>query len=178
MVLEMSAPAGNQWSDLIAVIPTFIGYLISYMYIGVYWVNHHRLLMKTETVSGRTLFANLFWMFFVSLIPFATAWTSKVGFRGAPGALYSLILLLSAIAYHYLALTVEQARGRRVTIVDVMIKDRRSLFTVLVYAIAIPLAYVQPVIAYVAYVIVVIFWIATDTGNKKEMNGSGERDVK
>jgi uncharacterized membrane protein len=170
MVLEMSAPTGNQWADLRPVIPTFFGYLISYLYIGIYWVNHHRLLLKTKYVCGLTLFTNLFWMFCVSLIPFATAWTSRAGFKGAPGALYSITLLVSAVAYHFLVLTVEQARGRKVTLFDVMIKDRRSLFTIVVYAITIPLAYVHPLISYIMYVLVMIFWILTDSAESQAMN--------
>lgn len=168
MVLEMSAPEGNQWSDLAPVLPTFFGYLLSYLYVGIYWVNHHRLLLKTEQVNGKTLFANLLWMFCVSLIPFATAWSSGAGFKGAPGAFYSLILLLSAVAYHILVLSVERARGRKVTLVDVMIKDKRSFVTLLAYAVMIPLAYVSPIVAYVLYIVVMASWVVADIGQKPD----------
>lgn len=173
MVLEMSAPAGNDWSDLAGVIPTFLGYLISYAYVGIYWVNHHRLLAGIHQISGRTLWANLLWMFCVSLIPFATSWTSEAGFGGTPGLLYSIILFLSAIAYHILALSVCRANGSKMTLAGVICTDKRSLTTIIAYAAAMPLSYYFPVLAYILYVIVAVLWILPDMG---EAENSAEKN--
>ncbi len=164
MVLEMSAPEGSTWADLAGLVPTFLGYLISYVYIGIYWVNHHRLLAGAEQISGQTLWANLLWMFCVSLIPFATAWTSKAGFGGTPGLLYSIILFLSAIAYHILAAAVYRANGRKATLAGLLSQDRRSLITILAYAAAMPLSYYLPVVSYILYVLVAVLWILPDIG--------------
>ena len=166
MVLEMSAPEGNTWSALSGLAPTFFGYLISYTYIGIYWVNHHRLIVSAKEVSGKMLWANLLWMFCVSLIPFATSWTSNEGFGGGPGLLYSIILFLSAIAYHILVLSVCRANGKNETLIGVLFKDRRSSSTILAYAVAMPLSYYLPVITYILYVVVAISWIVPDIGNK------------
>lgn len=112
MVLAMEAPEGKSWRDLGAVIPTFIGYIISYTYVGIYWVNHHRLLQSVETIKGRSLWANLLWMFFASLIPFATAWASNTGFAAVPVSLYGGVLFLTAIAYQTLDMTIRHAKGQ------------------------------------------------------------------
>ena len=112
MVLAMEAPEGKSWRDLGAVIPTFIGYIISYTYVGIYWVNHHRLLQSVETIKGRSLWANLLWMFFASLIPFATAWASNTGFAAVPVSLYGGVLFLTAIAYQTLDMTIRHGKGQ------------------------------------------------------------------
>lgn len=168
MVLEMSAPEGSTWSALAGLFPTFFGYLISYVYIGIYWVNHHRLLAASKKIGRRTLWDNLLWMFCVSLIPFATSWTSKAGFGGTPGLLYSIILFLSAIAYHILAVSVYRANGRKENLISLICSDRRSLVTILGYAAAMPLSYYVPVAAYIMYVVIAFFWILPDFGKDKD----------
>lgn len=172
MVLEMSAPAGNTWSDLAGIVPIFLGYLISYVYIGIYWVNHHRLIAGAQRISGRTLWANLLWMFCVSLIPFATSWTSGAGFGGVPGLLYSIILFISAVAYHILALSVYRANGRNVTLVGVFCRDVRSFITIIGYAAAMPLSYFLPIAAYILYIFVAVLWILPDIGNAENSSGT------
>jgi uncharacterized membrane protein len=168
MVLEMSAPDGNSWSDLTGMAATFLGYLISYVYIGIYWVNHHRLIASAKEISGKTLWSNLLWMFCVSLIPFAISWTSNAGFGEAPGLFYSIILFASALAYHILVLSVYRANGRKVTIIRVLKDDRRSLITIIGYAAAMPLSYYFPAASYILYIIVAALWIFPDIGSKKK----------
>lgn len=168
MVLEMSAPQGHAWSDLREVLPIFLGYIVSYSYVGIYWINHHRLITSAEKVSGRMLWTNLLWMFFVSLIPFATEWASEAEFSGAPGMLYSLILLLSAIAYHILAESVCRANGEKTNAVKLIVSDKRSLTTVLCYIAAMPLAYYLPIATYILYIIVEILWILPDIRNDSD----------
>jgi uncharacterized membrane protein len=172
MVLEMSAPEENTWHALSGLIPTFLGYLISYLYIGIYWINHHRLIASARNVSGRTLWANLLWMFLVSLIPFATSWISKAGFGGVPGLFYSIILLLSAVAYHILVLAVYRANGIDSNLLRVVFKDKRSLITILAYVLAMPLSYYLPVASYILYVVVAILWILLPDKGRKEKKSS------
>jgi uncharacterized membrane protein len=133
--------------------------MIGYIYIGIYWVNHHRLIASAEKISGRTLWANLLWLFFVSLIPFATSWISEAGFEGAPGMSYSGILLLSAIAYHLLALSIACANGQKTTLFKLIGSDRRSLVTILGYAVAIPLSCYFSLVPFVLYIAVAVYWI-------------------
>ena len=174
MVLEMSAPDGNSWSDLAGLVPTFLGYLISYVYIGIYWVNHHRLIAAAKEISGRTLWSNLLWMFCVSLIPFATSWTSKAGFGEVPGLLYSIILLVSALAYHVLVLSVYRANGRKATLMSVLCGERISLITVIGYAAAMPLSYYFPVASYILYVVIAVLWIFPNIGSKEKTSDSSK----
>lgn len=167
MVLEMSAPEGDTWSALADLVPTFIGYLISYVYIGIYWVNHHRLIAGAQKISGQTLWSNLLWMFCVSLIPFATSWTSRAGFGGVPGLLYSIILFVSAIAYHILVLSVYRANGIKTTLAGVLFCDKRSIITILAYAALMPLSYYVPIVALILYVVVAVLWILPDLENRR-----------
>ncbi len=159
MVLAMEAPEGKSWRDLGAVIPTFIGYIISYTYVGIYWVNHHRLLQSVETIKGRSLWANLLWMFFVSLIPFATAWASNTGFAAVPVSLYGGVLFLTAIAYQALDMTIRHAKGQMDSLWTVATGDRRNLLTVTSYAITVPLAYIYVPAVYLIYVLTAFLWI-------------------
>ncbi|MGI6211781.1 MAG: TMEM175 family protein [Anaerovoracaceae bacterium] len=168
MVLSLSAPEGGSWSDLSDLIPTFLGYLISYVYIGIYWFNHHRLIVSAKKISGLTLWTNLLWMFCVSLIPFAISWISKAGFGGAPGLLYSITLFVSAIAYHLLVLAVYRANGRKASLFGVLCGERRSRITIIGYAAAMPLSYYYPIVSYVLYIIIALLWIFADIENKGE----------
>lgn len=162
MNTRRSAPEGNTWADLSGNIHTLCAYFIGYFYIGIYWVNHHRMISAAEKISSRTLWANLLWLFFVSLIPFATSWISKAGFEGAPGMSYSGILLLSAIAYHILALSVARANGRKTNLLKLIGGDRRSLLTVIGYIAAIPLSNYFSILPFILYVAVAVYWIFPD----------------
>jgi uncharacterized membrane protein len=166
MVLEMEAPEGKEWKDLISIIPTFIGYIISYTYVGIYWVNHHRLLVGVEKINGKTLWANLLWMFFVSLVPFSTAWASNTGYACVPVFLYGAILFLSALSYQVLYVTIHCAQGQDETLLNVMIGDKRNLMTLICYGATMPLAYIYVPAAYVIYIVVAALWIMPEVGNK------------
>ncbi|MGI6755354.1 MAG: TMEM175 family protein [Atopobiaceae bacterium] len=162
MVLEMSAPTDASFSSLLEVVPTFIGYVVSYTYIGIYWVNHHRLLVRTDHVCGRALWANLLWMFFVSLIPFATAWASNTGFAPAPVFFYSLVILLSAFGYQVLDMTIRHAQGTMDNLFTVIFKTRKNLLTVIGYALCLALSFIFVPATYVLYILIAILWIMPD----------------
>jgi uncharacterized membrane protein len=166
MVLEMEAPEGKEWKDLVSIIPTFIGYIISYTYVGIYWVNHHRLLVDVNQINGKTLWANLLWMFFVSLVPFATAWASNTGYACVPVFLYGAILFLSALSYQVLYVTIQCAQGQQESLLNVMIGDKRNLVTLICYGATMPLAYIYVPAAYVIYIVVAALWIMPEMGEK------------
>ncbi|MGI6736061.1 MAG: TMEM175 family protein [Anaerovoracaceae bacterium] len=161
-VLELSAPEGNTWADLSANLHTLWAYLVGYIYIAIYWVNHHRLIASAAKISGRTLWANFLWLFFVSLIPFVTSWISKAGFEGAPVMSYSGILLLSAVTYHILALSIARANGRKTNLFKLIGGDRRSLITIIGYTAAIPLSYYFAIVPFILYIAIAIYWIIPD----------------
>jgi len=111
MVLEMKIPHGDQWKELLLVTPTFLSYVLSFVYVGIYWNNHHHMLHACTIVTGAMLWANLHLLFWLSLFPFATGWMGENHFTTAPTALYGLVLLMAAIAYYMLQQMIIRAQG-------------------------------------------------------------------
>src|SRR5215472_13800432 len=144
MVLEMKSPAGTSPAALMPMIPVFLSYVLSFVYIGIYWNNHHHLLQATQRVNGATLWANLHLMFWLSLIPFTTAWMGENHFATWPVAIYGLVLLLAGMAYFILTRTLIRLHGRNSTLAASIGRDRKSKLSIVIYAAAIPLAFVQP----------------------------------
>src|SRR6185312_4349244 len=99
MVLEMKVPHGDRWEELLPLVPTFFSYVLSFVYVGIYWNNHHHMLYACTAVTGATMWANLYLLFWLSLLPFATGWMGENHFTAAPTALYGMVLLMAAIAY-------------------------------------------------------------------------------
>ncbi len=162
MVLELKTPHGTKLADLQPVIPVFLSYVLSFVYIGIYWNNHHHLLHATQHVNGRVLWANLHLLFWLSLVPFATDWMGEHSLASWPVAAYGLILLFSAVAYFILTKTLIAQHQKDSLLTKSIGKDRKGTISVALYAISIPLAFVQPWVAYVCYVLVVIMWLLPD----------------
>jgi uncharacterized membrane protein len=162
MVLEMKPPHGTSLAALTPVVPVFLSYVLSFIYIGIYWSNHHHLLHATQRVNGATLWANLHLLFWLSLIPFATAWVGENHMNSWPVAVYGLILLLAGAAYVILTKCLIRLHGQRSTLAQSIGKDRKGKTSVLIYAAAIPLGFLQPWIAGACYVIVAIIWLIPD----------------
>ncbi len=162
MVLEMKSPHGTSLADLKPVVPIFLSYLLSFVYIGIYWNNHHHLLHATQHVNGATMWANLHLLFWLSLIPFTTAWIGENHFDSWPVAIYGFILLMAGVAYFILTKTLIRLHGERSTLADAIGSDRKGKISIVLYAIAIPLAFVQPWIASVFYIAVAIMWLVPD----------------
>jgi uncharacterized membrane protein len=162
MVLEMKSPRGTDLAALVPVIPVFLSYVLSFVYIGIYWNNHHHLLHATQRVNGATLWANLHLLFWLSLIPFTTAWMGENHFAAWPVAIYGAVLLLAAVAYFILTRALIRLHGSGSTLATSIGTDRKGKISIVIYAAAIPLAFVEPWIAGAGYVITAIMWLIPD----------------
>jgi uncharacterized membrane protein len=162
MVLEMKPPHDATLAALRPVLPVLLSYLLSFVYIGIYWNNHHHLLHATQHVNGATLWANLHLLFWLSLVPFATAWMDTNQFAAWPVAVYGIVLLAAGTAYFILTRTLIRLHGRSSTLATMIGRDRKGLVSIVIYAVAIPLAFIHAWIAGAAYVMVAIIWIVPD----------------
>jgi len=162
MVLEMKSPSGPTLAALRPVLPVLLSYLLSFVYIGIYWNNHHHLLHATQHVNGATLWANLHLLFWLSLIPFTTAWMNENHFESWPVAVYGIVLLLAAIAYFILTKALISLHGRGSTLATSIGRDKKGKISIVIYAAAIPLAFVRSWIAGACYILVAIMWLIPD----------------
>ena len=171
MVLELKAPHGDSLEALWPVYPTFLSYLLSFVYLGIYWNNHHHMLHAAHHVSGRILWANLHLLFWLSLIPFATGWMGENHFAAAPCALYGVILLLASIAYFLLQRTIIAAHGDASLLKVAVGKDIKGKLSPLLYLIAIPSAYYAAWVAEGLYILVALMWLVPDSRIERLFNG-------
>jgi uncharacterized membrane protein len=165
MVLEMKLPLPHQGAalaDLKPVLPYFLSYALSYVFIGIYWNNHHHMFQATQRVTGGILWANLHLLFWLSLIPFTTAWTGQNNFAPTPTALYGVNLLLGAIAYYVLQLTILWAPGGNPVLAEALGSDWKGKLSPLIYLAAIGLCLVSQWIAFALYVLVALIWLVPD----------------
>jgi len=169
MVLELTAPEGADPAALRPLIPTFISYALSFIFISIYWNNHHHLLQAIEHVDGRVLWANLHLLFWLSFIPFGTAWMGKNNFAAWPVALYGAILLLAAIAYFILSRALIALHGQDSVLATAVGRDFKGKISPVIYAIAIPLAFVSAWLAYGLYVFVAVMWLIPDRRIEKTL---------
>jgi len=162
MVLEMKSPRGITLAALAPALSVFLSYVLSFVNLGIYWNNHHHLLHATQRVNGETLWANLHLLFWLSLIPFTTAWMGENHFASWPVAVYGIVLLLAGAAYFILTRALIDLHGRDSTLAISIGRDRKGKISIAIYAVAIPLAFVRPWIAGTGYVIVAIMWLIPD----------------
>ena len=162
MVLEMKVPHGYDIASLQPLLPVLNSYVLSFVYIGIYWNNHHHMLHVARKVNGRILWANLHLLFWLSLIPFVTGWMGENHFAETPVALYGAVLLMSAIAYYVLSRTLIKHDGRDSAIATALGSDFKGRISVVIYAAAIPLSFVNRWLAVFLYVIVAAMWFVPD----------------
>ncbi len=162
MVLEIKVPHGTDWGVLRSLLPVFLSYLMSFVYLGIYWNNHHHMLHTTERVNGRVLWANLHLLFWLSLIPFVTGWMGENNFAPLPAALYGVTLLMSSIAYSILQSTIIRLDGGSSSLRKAIGRDWKGKSSIALYAIAIGFAFVNHWIAVGIYVLVALLWIVPD----------------
>jgi uncharacterized membrane protein len=169
MVLEMKVPhhAGADFEALRPVVPIFFSYIMSFIYVAIYWNNHHHLLQTAKHVNGTILWANMHLLFWLSLIPFVTAWMGETHFAALPVALYGVILFGAAVAYFVLAHILIVAHGKDSTLAKALGADVKGKISILLYFSAIILAFVQPLVSCAIYVILAIMWFAPDTRIEK-----------
>lgn len=162
MVLELKVPHGESIEALKPLIPVFLSYVLSFIYLGIYWNNHHHMLHTAEKVSGAMLWANLHLLFWLSLIPFVTGWMGENHFGAMPSAIYGVVLLMSAIAYWILEHLLISAQGKNSLLQRAIGKDWKGKISPVLYAIAIPAAFWLEWISISIYVLVAILWLVPD----------------
>ena len=162
MVLELRVPHGDQLSALQPLLTAFLSYLLSFIYIGIYWNNHHHMLHTTQRVSAGILWANLHLLFWLSLIPFTTGWMGENHFAPAPTALYGVTLLMAAVAYWTLQRAIMRSQGRDSLLAAAVGGDLKGKGSMVLYAIAIPSAFESPALAGAIYVFVALVWLVPD----------------
>jgi len=162
MVLEMKVPHSEQWPGLQPLIPVFLSYVLSFIYIGIYWNNHHHMLHAVKTVNGGILWANLHLLFWLSLVPFVTGWMGENHFAAAPTALYGAVLLMAAMAYTILQQRLIASQGDGSILRTAVGSDRKGKLSVLFYVIAIAATFWQHRIAIGLYALVALIWLIPD----------------
>lgn len=162
MVLELKVPHGSDWETLRPVIPNFISYVLSYIYIGIYWNNHHHLLHTVKHVSGGILWANLHLLFWLSLVPFVTGWMGENHFASLPVALYGVILLMAAIAYYILQLQILKKHGKESVLAKALGNDLKGKISPVIYGVAILVSFYNSIISGILYAVVAVIWLIPD----------------
>ncbi|MFN2501564.1 MAG: TMEM175 family protein [Pyrinomonadaceae bacterium] len=160
MVLELKVPQGQEIEALAPLGPIFVAHVLSFIYLGIYWSNHHHMLQATEKVNGKILWANLHLLFWLSLIPFATGWMGQNGFAALPIAIYGFVLLLSAVAYTILQSSiVNHETDENIALAKAVAHDKKGMISILLYLIAIPTAFLSIWISAAIYFAVATMWL-------------------
>jgi len=162
MVLELAIPHGDDLAALFPLIPIFLSYVLSFVFLGIYWNNHHHLFQVVERVNGRVLWANLHLLFWLSLIPFVTGWMGENSFAPLPVALYGTVLLFAAIAYFILTRALLSIHEIDSVLATALGRDFKGKISVVIYALAIPLAFVSSWIAGGLFIMVAVMWLLPD----------------
>ena len=169
MVLELHVPHGDGIRDLLPVLPVFVSYLLSFVNVGIYWNNHHHMLYLTERVNGAVLWANLHLLFWLSLIPFATAWMGENHFARWPVVLYGGVLILCGLAYVILSKLLVKEAGADSPLAVALRNDWKGSLSVAVYVLAVGLAFVDPRIALGLFILVAVIWFIPDQRIEKRV---------
>lgn len=172
MVLELKVPHGENYSALSPLLPVFFSYVLSFVYIGIYWNNHHHMLHAARHVSGGVLWANLHLLFWLSLLPFVTGWMGENHFAPLPTALYGVVLLMAGMAYLILARTIIAGEGRDSLLAKAIGNDRKGNLSIVLYILAIPLAFFNQWIAQSLYIVVALMWLVPDRRIEKTLSSS------
>jgi uncharacterized membrane protein len=170
MVLNMNVPRGADLAALKSVLPVFLSYVLSYIYVGIYWNNHHHLLHASDHVTGGILWANLLLLFCLSLAPFTTAWMGENHYAPLPVATYGLMLMCAGIAYFILTKTLIARHGHESVLAKSIGNDWKGTMSVLVYVLAIPIAFFKPWIACACYTFVAVMWLLPDRRIEKHVH--------
>jgi len=173
MVLELRAPHGADWNALRPVVPSLLTYLLSFVFLGIYWNNHHHLLQATDRINGATLWANLHLLFWLSLVPFVTSWMGENHFDAAPAAAYGVVLLGCALAFQILLMTILRAQhGQNQRLAMAVGSDYKGKLSLVCYVVAVPLAFVHRTIAELLYVAIALVWLVPDSRIESKLNAT------
>jgi len=162
MVLELRVPHGADWNALRPLVPLLLSYAMSFVFLAIYWNNHHHMFHTVDRVNGRILWANMHLLFWLSLVPFVTGWMGENNFASLPTALYGTVLLLTAIAYTILVQVIIAHQGEHSKLRAAIGNDKKGMISMALYVAAIPLAFVHREIAWAIFVTVALIWLAPD----------------
>jgi len=171
MVLELKIPGRADLASLLLLCPVFISYALSFVFLGIYWSNHHHLFQAVRQVNGSVLWANLHLLFWLSLTPFVTGWMGEHQFAAWPVALYGVVLLFSAVAYYILTLVLLSLHGRDSVLGKALGRDFKGKISVVIYLVAIPLAFVNSWLSGALYVLVAVMWLVPDRRIERVLSG-------
>jgi uncharacterized membrane protein len=169
MVLEMKVPHGGGLKDLAPLLPVFLSYVLSFLYVGIYWNNHHHMLHASTTVTGAVLWANLHLLFWLSLFPFTTGWMGENHFAGVPSALYGVVLLMAAIAYYLLQQAIIRAQGANSILKEAIGRDWKGKLSPVLYIVAIVATLRFSWMAQTIFVIAALIWLIPDRRIEKRL---------
>ena len=172
MVLELKIPHGTDWEALRPILPVFVSYVLSFIYLAIYWNNHHHMLHATDQINGKILWANMHLLFWLSLIPFATGWMGENHFAPLPTAAYGAVLLAAAIAYYVLQSTIISQQGADSKLKAAIGNDLKGKLSPLIYVAAILLAFVNHWISEALYVAAALMWLIPDRRIESKLNKS------
>jgi len=170
MVLELKVPHGTGWDAIGPLAPGFLTYVLSFVFLGIYWNNHHHMLQVTSQINGAVLWANLHLLFWLSLVPFVTGWMGENHFASLPTAVYGLVLFMAGIAYTILLTAILRLEGPHSRLAAAIGRDIKGKVSFTLYGIAIPLAFVHQLIAAAIYVFVALMWLVPDRRIETHVN--------
>jgi uncharacterized membrane protein len=174
MVLELHVPHGDSIKELLPMLPVIISYVLSFVNVGIYWNNHHHMLYAAERINGAILWGNLHLLFWLSLLPFATAWMGENHFAQWPVILYGFVLIMNGISYTILCRMLIKEAGVNSPLAIALGKDWKGKLSVIIYSIAILLAFFNPLLAVGLYVMVAVMWFIPDRRIEKKVGGAGQ----
>jgi len=177
MVLELRVPAGAALSDLRPMLPILLSYVLSFVLLAIYWNNHHHMFQVVERVSGPVLWANSHLLFWLSLVPFTTAWLGRNGRQPWPVAMYGVNLLLCAIAYYILVQTLLACHSKDAPLAQAVGDDFKGAISIVAYVASIPLAFYYPELSYACFIAVAILWLVPDKRMERAMKKQGSHGV-
>jgi uncharacterized membrane protein len=174
MVLELKTPHGHELSDLMALLPVFLGYVLSFIYVGIYWNNHHHMFHAVHKINGGVLWANLHLLFWMSLIPFATAWLWEEHLATWPAVVYGAVLLMNGVAYSILVQLLIRCNGSQSLLARAIGSDVKGLASVVIYIIGIGLSFVSPLLGVGCYAVTALIWLIPDRRFEKHYQSGDE----
>jgi len=170
MILEIKAPQDDSFASLKPLIPVFLSYVVSFVFIGNYWNNHHHLFQATKIITGSVLWANMHLLFWLSLIPFATSWIGEEHFASVPMSVYGFILFMSGVAYTILLQILIRLHGKDSLLYKAVKDDKKGKASMICYTLAIPLSFVSTWISGLLYITVALMWVIPDSRIEKQIN--------
>jgi uncharacterized membrane protein len=173
MALELKVPHGDGLNELRSLRPVLLSYVLSFVYVGIYWNNHHHMLQASTNVTGVMLWANLHLLFWLSLFPFATGWLGENDFAAVPTAVYGMVLLMAGIAYYGLQWTIIRDQGANSLLRNAIGRDLKGKFSLLLYVVAIVATVFSPLIAKTIFVAVALMWLMPDRRIERVLSRDG-----